>query len=92
MTAGQLIGPPLGTYAASLFGYRAAFVAAFVIVSIFLIFCHHYVSDIPLQKKRSSPDAYYKKGLILGWALSLIATVQLTFLPAFFQGFWRVLI
>jgi DHA1 family multidrug resistance protein-like MFS transporter len=82
MTAGQLMGPPLGTYAASLFGYRAAFVAAFVIVSIFLIFCHHYVSDIPLQEKRSSPDAYYKKGLILGWALSLIATVQLTFLPS----------
>jgi predicted MFS family arabinose efflux permease len=82
MTAGQLMGPPLGTYAASLFGYRAAFVVAFVIVSIFLIFCHRYVSDIPLQEKRSSPDAHYKKGLLLGWALSLIATVQLTFLPS----------
>jgi DHA1 family multidrug resistance protein-like MFS transporter len=82
LTAGQLMGPPLGTYTASLFGYRGAFVIASIIVSIFLTFCHHYVSDIPLQKKKSHPEAYYKKGLLSGWVLSLIATVQLTFLPS----------
>lgn len=54
ITAGQLIGPLLGAYSASLFGYRAAFVLAFIIASIFLIFCHKYVSKIPLQKEESS--------------------------------------
>src|SRR4030066_2340947 len=39
MTTGQLIGPPLGAYAASLLGYRTAFVFAFVVISIFLVFC-----------------------------------------------------
>lgn len=82
MTVGQLMGPPLGTYVASLFGYQAAFILAFIVVFFFLIFCHGNVSNIPPQKKDFHPDAGYKKVLFLGCALNLIATVQLTFLPS----------
>jgi DHA1 family multidrug resistance protein-like MFS transporter len=82
LTAGQLIGPPIGAYAASLFGYRAPFVLAFVIVSIFLIFCHRHVADISPQKKKSISGAPFKKSLLFGWVLILMATVHLNFLPA----------
>jgi DHA1 family multidrug resistance protein-like MFS transporter len=82
ITAGQLMGPPIGAYAASLFGYRAPFVVAFIIVSIFLTFCHHYVSDIQPQKKKSHSGAFLKKEILLSWALSFIATLHLTFLPS----------
>ena len=82
ITAGQLIGPLLGAYSASIFGYRAAFVLAFIIASIFLIFCHKYVSKIPLQKEESSSDIPLKKSLFWGWGLIFIATLHLTFLPS----------
>lgn len=82
MTAGQLIGPPLGAYAASVLGYRAAFVFAFVIVAFFLVFCHWNVSEIPLQKKKSYSDTPVKKSLFWGWGLIFMATLHLTFLPS----------
>jgi DHA1 family multidrug resistance protein-like MFS transporter len=82
ITMGHLLGPPIGAYMASLFGYRAPFIFAFIIVSIFLIFCHLYVNDIPLQKKRFNPDVTFKKGLLLGWMLCFITTLHLTFLPS----------
>jgi DHA1 family multidrug resistance protein-like MFS transporter len=82
ITAGQLMGPPIGAYAASLFGYRAPFIFAFIIVFIFLIFCHRFVTDIPLQKKISYSGTSFKKSLLLGWALNLMATIHITFLPS----------
>ena len=82
MTTGQLMGPLLGAYSASIFGYRAAFVFAFIIASIFLIFCHKYVSNIPLQKKESYSDIPFKKSLFWGCGLIFIATLHLTFLPS----------
>ena len=82
ITAGQLVGPPVGAYLASLFGYRAPFVFAFLIVSIFLFYCHRNVDDIPIQKKELPPEAPFKRGLFLGWALCFIATIHVTFLPS----------
>jgi len=82
LTAGQLVGPPLGTYAASSCGYRAAFVLTFFLVILCLLFCHLYVADVPTQNKQSSPDCRNKRALLSGWLLSLVATVHLTFLPS----------
>jgi DHA1 family multidrug resistance protein-like MFS transporter len=82
ITAGQLVGPPIGAFAASLFGYRAPFVFAFIIVSIFIVFCHRNVTDIPLQKKWSDSEATSRKRLLFGWGLSFVATLHLTFLPS----------
>jgi MFS family permease len=82
MTAGQLISPPLGAYAVTLFGYRAAFVFAALIVFVFFAFCHRYVNDIPLQKKDFPAGRSLTKGILWGWVLSCVATVHLTFLPS----------
>ncbi len=82
MTAGQLISPPLGAYAVTLFGYRAAFAFAALIVFIFFAFCHRYVKDIPLPKEDFPAGRSLAKGILWGWVLSCVATVHLTFLPS----------
>lgn len=91
ITAGQLIGPLLGAYAASLFGYRTAFIFAFIIATIFLIFCHKNVSDVAIQKTILSPKIILKRSLIWAWFLSFTATIHLTFLisilPTILKGF-----
>ena len=53
-----------------------------MVASIFLIFCHKYVSKIPLQKKESYSDISFKKSIVWGWGLIFIATLHLTFLPS----------
>ncbi len=80
ITAGQLIGPLLGAYTASIFGYRTAFIFAFIIATIFLIFCHRNVKEIPLKKEVSWTEINIKKGIIWAWFLSFTATIHLTFL------------
>lgn len=80
ITAGQLIGPLLGAYTASIFGYRTAFIFAFIIATIFLIFCHRNVKEIPPKKEVSWTEINIKKGLIWAWFLSFTATIHLTFL------------
>jgi MFS family permease len=82
LTAGQLIGPPIGAYAASILGYRPAFIFVFIVVTIFLIFCHLNVDDIPRPKKASYSDTPFNKSLFWSWNLILIATLHLTFMPS----------
>jgi MFS family permease len=82
MTTGQLIGPPVGAYMVSLTGYRASFVMASFIISVFFVFCYHYVKDIPPQKTASSSGKSSRKGIFWGWALSLLAIVHITYIPS----------
>src|SRR5512139_3247185 len=49
LTAGQLIGPPLGAYAVTFFGYHSPFVIALVVIFFSLAYCHSRVRDIPAQ-------------------------------------------
>jgi len=82
LTAGQLVGPPLGAYAVTAFGYRAPFIIAFVVVFLALLYCHLYVQDIPVQPKGSKEDRPRTKGVLWGWALGIVGTIHLTFLPS----------
>ena len=82
MTAGQLIGPPLGAYAVTLFGYHSPFIIAVVVVFFSLVYCHRYVRDIPRQPKRSGQDKPLTGRLLSGWGLVVVATVHLMFLPS----------
>lgn len=82
ITAGQLLSPSVGAFAASLLGYQAPFIFAFLVLATSTIFCHWYVVDIPIQRKESQPEAPFKKGLLLGWTLCFIATIHVTFLPS----------
>jgi MFS family permease len=86
LTAGQLLGPPVGTCIASFLGYRAAFAFATMLIFIFLFFLHRYVGDIPLQNRMVPSEAPYRRKIIWGWMLAIIATIQLTFLPSILPG------
>lgn len=82
ITAGQLLSPPAGAFAASLLGYQAPFILAFFVLAISTLFCYRYVGDIPIQREESHPETPFNKGLLLGWSLCLIATIHVTFLPS----------
>jgi DHA1 family multidrug resistance protein-like MFS transporter len=82
MTAGQLIGPPLGAYAVTLFGYHSPFIIALVVVFISLGYCHSHVRDIPAQPKRPGPGKPLTGGILWGWGLTIVGTIHLMFLPS----------
>lgn len=82
MTAGQLVGPPLGAYAVALFGYHSPFIIALVVVFFSLIYCHSHVRDIPPQPKSPKRGRTLRKGILWGWSLTIVGTMQLMFLPS----------
>jgi len=82
MTAGQLIGPPLGAYAVTLFGYHSPFIIALVVVFFSLVYCHSHVRDIPAQPKRPRPGKPLTGGILWGWGLTIVGTIHLMFLPS----------
>jgi DHA1 family multidrug resistance protein-like MFS transporter len=82
ITAGQLLGPPSGAFAAGLLGYHFPFYIASAMIFTFLIFCHFHVRHIPPQGEHPRTGASLKKSLLFGWFLCMIGTVNLTFLPS----------
>lgn len=82
MTAGQLLGPPVGAFAAAHIGYRAPFIISFLMVGVSLLLCHLYVADIDKQNMDRAHVTPLNRRILWGWILSFIATVQLTFLPS----------
>jgi len=82
MTAGQLIGPPLGAYAVTLFGYQSPFIIAVIVAFFSLVYCHKHVRDIPVQAKKPQPGKRLTSGILWGWGLTIIATIHLMFLPS----------
>ncbi|MBM4277730.1 MAG: multidrug efflux MFS transporter [Deltaproteobacteria bacterium] len=84
MTLGQLVGPPLGSFAAALFGFKGAFISASLVMFASLIFCIFYVADVPIlpKKEKSSFRFYVDKRLLIGWFLCFISQLQLMFLPS----------
>jgi DHA1 family multidrug resistance protein-like MFS transporter len=83
-TMGFLVGPPMGAFAASVFGYQGAFVSASVILLVVLVFCHFYVKEVPLQPEKESFFSRSNMNLqtVMGWLLSFMVMVQLMFLPS----------
>ncbi len=83
-TLGYLVGPPIGALAASVLGYRGAFVSASAALLVVLTFCHLNVTEVPLQskKERFFGRSTINRQTILAWMLCFTATVQLMFLPS----------
>lgn len=82
MTAGQLIGPPLGAYAVALFGYHAPFVIAPVITFVSLAYCRRHVQDLPIQPAGPKAEKTFTRALLWGWGLTVVGTIHLMFLPS----------
>jgi MFS family permease len=84
ITLGFLLGPLLGAWAASIFGYRGAFLSASVILACVLTFCYTQLQEIPHSSREGK---FFSRGTmnarsILGWLLSFGVNVQLMFLPS----------
>lgn len=84
LTLGQLVGPPIGALAASVFGYRGAFVSVSIVLLIVIIFCYLNVEEVPLQSKGEKlfGRSTVNQQTIVAWILCFAATVQLMFLPS----------
>ena len=82
MTAGNLLGPPVGAYLAAHLGYRSPFIVSFLMVGIFLLLCQIYVAEIDKKEPDRDQKVAFNRGVLWGWALSFIATIHLTFLPS----------
>ncbi|MEW6669576.1 MAG: MFS transporter [Thermodesulfobacteriota bacterium] len=84
MTLGQLVGPPLGALAASMLGYKGAFVSASLVVFVTLAFCYFNVVDIPTEPRQAGTPERNRldRRAFIGWGLCFTATVQLMFLPS----------
>ena len=82
MTAGSLMGPPVGAYLAAHLGYRSPFIASFLMVGIFLLLCQIYVAEIDKKETDRDRKVAFSRSVLWGWALSFIATIHLTFLPS----------
>ena len=82
MTAGSLLGPPVGAYLAAHLGYRSPFIVSFIMVGIFLLLCQIYVAKIDKKETDRDRKVAFSRSVLWGWALSFIATIHLTFLPS----------
>ena len=82
MTAGQLLGPPGGAYLAAHLGYRSPFIFSFILAGICLLLCHIYVAETDKKETNRNQKIPSGRGVLWGWALILIATIHLTFLPS----------
>ena len=84
MTVGQLLGPPLGSYAAALLGFKWAFVVSSTVLFASALFCYFYVQDVPKLPKgvRSFGLPTLDRRILVGWGLCFAAQVQIMFLPS----------
>jgi MFS transporter, DHA1 family, multidrug resistance protein len=82
MTAGQLLGPPVGAYAAAHLGYRSPFLLSFLLVGVLLLLSHLYVVDVPKKAPNLDRKIHFNRGILWGWVIIFIATIHLTFLPS----------
>lgn len=84
MTLGQLVGPPIGAFAASAFGYRGAFVSASAALLTMAAFCFFNVKDVPSKPAREKffGRKTINQRTLVAWMLGFVATLQLMFLPS----------
>ncbi len=82
ITAGQLLGPPLGAYAVTLFGYHAPFIISPLITLVSLVYCHRHVKDVDGRPARADARTTAPRGIFWGWVLTIVGTIHLTFLPS----------
>ena len=82
MTAGSLLGPPVGAYLAAHLGYRSPFIVSFLMVGVFLLLCQIYVAEIHKKETDRDRKISFSRGVLWGWVMSFIATIHLIFLPS----------
>ena len=84
LTLGPMVGPPLGTFAAALLGYRNGFLAGAAFLFISFIFAQIYVTDMPPLPKpvKKAGKRVLDRRIVIAWIVCFVAQIQLSFLPS----------
>jgi MFS transporter, DHA1 family, multidrug resistance protein len=88
LTMGQLLGPPLGTFAAAIVGYKAAFLSGSALLFVTFLFCVLFVTDVsPARAEEKAQSVAPSRWsldsrILIGWFVCFIIQIQLMFLPS----------
>ena len=84
LTLGPMVGPPLGTFAAALLGYRNGFLAGAAFLFVSFIFAQIYVTDMPPLPKpvKKAGKRVLDRRIVIAWVVCFVAQIQLSFLPS----------
>jgi MFS transporter, DHA1 family, multidrug resistance protein len=91
VTLGQLLGPPVGTLAVSLLGYRGAFLAASAVFFTMCLLAYAYVINIPCLPRPTGEKGRLavSRAVLAAWFLCVAAQIQLMFLPSILPDVFR---
>ena len=93
LTLGPMVGPPLGTLAAALLGYRNGFLAGAVFLFVSFIFAQIYVIDMPPLPKplKAAGKRPFDRRIMIAWIVCFVAQIQLSFLPSILPNVFQKL-
>ena len=89
LTAGQLIGPPLGAYAVTLFGYHSPFIIALVVIFFSLVYCPAMFRTSPPNPGGTARAERSREGFCGDGGSPSSEQSNSCFCPAFCQTSWR---
>jgi predicted MFS family arabinose efflux permease len=89
LTLGQILGPPLGSMAAALLGFRGAFLASGGMLLAIVIFCHLTLERIPPRPRQRADTTPARSQVWWAWCMSLVGTMHLAFLPSILPAILR---
>lgn len=81
---GNLVGPPVGSFAAAMLGYRGAFVSASAVLVASSIFFYLFVADIPRlpRREKNAAGGTVDRRILVAWMVCFAVSIQLGFLPS----------
>jgi MFS family permease len=89
LTLGQIFGPPVGGLGAGALGFRGAFLTSAAMLASVWVFLHLTLTRIPPRPQRESAAVSSRRHLLLAWAISLVATMHIVFLPSILPALLR---
>ncbi len=84
LTLGPLVGPPVGTFAAALLGYRNGFLAGAAFLFASFMLAQLFVIDMPRLPKPAKTERkrLFNRRIFIAWCVCLVVQIQLSFLPS----------
>jgi MFS family permease len=82
LTSGQIAGPIVGALSAEALGYRATFLAGAAVMLVAFANVRFRLSPLPKFRSEGSQARPPRRGLVAGWLLCFVASIQIVFLPS----------
>ncbi|MBI1892743.1 MAG: MFS transporter [Candidatus Rokubacteria bacterium] len=82
ITLGQIVGPPLGAFAAAALGYPAAFLVSSALLFACFLTTSRFLGPVPPQPREAGSRGVFRLSAYAAWGLAMMSTVQIGFLPS----------